>query len=34
MPEEAANCRVFKGCEATKVLSFLENFPSFSAEEL
>ena len=30
MPEEAANCRVFKGSEAAKVLSFLRIFFSFS----
>jgi hypothetical protein len=32
MPEEAANCRVFKGREAAKVLSFLGFLFSFAAE--
>jgi hypothetical protein len=32
MPEEAANCRVFKGKEAAKVLSFLGFLFSFATE--
>jgi hypothetical protein len=32
MPEEAANCRVFKGSEAAKVLSFLRIFFLFLSQ--